>query len=182
MKEVRNENCSDLMVEMLPSRQAYWGLAKVLKTEGAVPTPTLKKPIAWKEAVVIVIPKQGKPRELPASYRPISLLSVLSKLLKKKLNFRLSEHLIGEQMTHRRSQKLYAPPVLRALTISKVMKDASERFFDICSHQSGALLALPGVPFQVLVHTANFARPPIPRCLLKSTHKAVTRRRHLHAG
>ncbi|GBP90920.1 RNA-directed DNA polymerase from mobile element jockey [Eumeta japonica] len=34
-------------------------------------------PTAWKEAVVIGIPKPGKPRDLPASYRPISLLSVL---------------------------------------------------------------------------------------------------------
>ncbi|GBP68079.1 RNA-directed DNA polymerase from mobile element jockey [Eumeta japonica] len=34
-------------------------------------------PTAWKEAVVIDISKPGKPRDLPASYRPISLLSVL---------------------------------------------------------------------------------------------------------
>ncbi|GBP82056.1 Probable RNA-directed DNA polymerase from transposon BS [Eumeta japonica] len=33
-------------------------------------------PAAWKEAVVIDIPKPGKPRDLPASYR-LSLLSVL---------------------------------------------------------------------------------------------------------
>ncbi|GBP48356.1 RNA-directed DNA polymerase from mobile element jockey [Eumeta japonica] len=44
MKEVRNENSSDLMSEISPSHKAYWGLAKALKTEGAVPTPALKKP------------------------------------------------------------------------------------------------------------------------------------------
>ncbi|GBP55953.1 hypothetical protein EVAR_97666_1 [Eumeta japonica] len=44
MKEVRNENWSDLMSEISPSHRAYWGLAKALKTEGAVPTPALKKP------------------------------------------------------------------------------------------------------------------------------------------
>ncbi|GBP94792.1 Probable RNA-directed DNA polymerase from transposon BS [Eumeta japonica] len=32
-------------------------------------------PPVWKEAEVIGIPKPGKPRDLPASYRPISLLS-----------------------------------------------------------------------------------------------------------
>ncbi|GBP56600.1 hypothetical protein EVAR_80364_1 [Eumeta japonica] len=44
MKEVRNENWSDLMVEISPSHQAYWGLSKALKTEGAVPTRVLRKP------------------------------------------------------------------------------------------------------------------------------------------
>ncbi|GBP52610.1 Phenylalanine--tRNA ligase alpha subunit [Eumeta japonica] len=120
------------------SHKAYWGLAKALKTEGAVPTPALnhldnsvalndrgkscladsieyqclekppydlkhvrrveeevrhrvthevgkhikglkiRKALARKEAVVIAIPKPRKPRDLPASYRPISLLSVLA--------------------------------------------------------------------------------------------------------
>ncbi|GBP46756.1 RNA-directed DNA polymerase from mobile element jockey [Eumeta japonica] len=53
-------------------------------------------PAAWKEAVVIGIPKPGKPRDLPASYRPISLLSVLGKLFEKTLKTRLSDHLIGK--------------------------------------------------------------------------------------
>ncbi|GBP19899.1 Probable RNA-directed DNA polymerase from transposon BS [Eumeta japonica] len=53
-------------------------------------------PTAWKEAVVIGIPKPGKPRDLPASYRPISLLSVLGKLFEKTLKTRLSNHIIGK--------------------------------------------------------------------------------------
>ncbi|GBP26343.1 Probable RNA-directed DNA polymerase from transposon BS [Eumeta japonica] len=161
IKEIKNDNWSDLMAEISPSHKAYWRLAKALKTEGAAPTPALKRPdnsiafddrekaecladsiehqcsenppydaehvrrveeefvrvsshpktvgtpsavkrlnaflrpcgsigrnfnaciqncyfpTAWKEAVVIGIPKPGKPRDLPASYRPISLLSVL---------------------------------------------------------------------------------------------------------
>ncbi|GBP53944.1 hypothetical protein EVAR_96622_1 [Eumeta japonica] len=39
MKKVRNDNWSDLMAEISPSYKAYWGLAKALKTEEAVPTP-----------------------------------------------------------------------------------------------------------------------------------------------
>ncbi|GBP33343.1 hypothetical protein EVAR_30933_1 [Eumeta japonica] len=133
MKEVRNENWSALMSEISPNHKAYWGLLKALKTEGAVPTPALKRPYknpqfavehvhrveeevrrrvslppkddldpithdevskdvqgikirkapgrdtisTWKEAVVTSIPKAGKPYDLPAIYRPISLLSVL---------------------------------------------------------------------------------------------------------
>ncbi|GBP03449.1 Probable RNA-directed DNA polymerase from transposon BS [Eumeta japonica] len=205
IKEVRNENWSDLMSEITPSHKAYWGLAKAMKTEGTVPTPALKRPdmsiafddrekaecladsielqcsdnppydleharrveeevrnrvtlppeddldpitqdeiskhikglkirkapgrdtisskalkcfsaplvsllvaifnaciqncyfpTAWKEAVVIGIPKPGKPRDLPASYRPISLLSVLGKLFEKTLKTRLSDQLIGK--------------------------------------------------------------------------------------
>ncbi|GBP22781.1 Probable RNA-directed DNA polymerase from transposon BS [Eumeta japonica] len=48
------------------------------------------------EAEVIGIHKPGKPRDLPASYRPISLLSDLGKLFEKILKTRLSDHLLGK--------------------------------------------------------------------------------------
>ncbi|GBP45660.1 RNA-directed DNA polymerase from mobile element jockey [Eumeta japonica] len=203
IQDVRNDNWSDLIVEIKPCHKAFWGLTKALKTEKALLPPTLRKihnsivfdglekaecladsieqqcsenlsfdvehvrrveeevrrrvtlppkgdldpitqdeiskhikalkirkgpgeniisskvlkcfsaplvallvtifnacikncyfPIALKEAVVIGIPKPGKPRNLPASYRPISLLSILGKLFEKTLKTRLSEHLI----------------------------------------------------------------------------------------
>ncbi|GBP67634.1 Probable RNA-directed DNA polymerase from transposon BS [Eumeta japonica] len=50
----------------------------------------------WKEAEVIGIHKPGKPRDLPASYRPISLLSGLAKLFERVLKTRLSNHLFGK--------------------------------------------------------------------------------------
>ncbi|GBP04260.1 RNA-directed DNA polymerase from mobile element jockey [Eumeta japonica] len=53
-------------------------------------------PPAWKEAEAIGIHKPGKPRDLPASYRPISLLSGLGKLFEKILKTRLSDHLLGK--------------------------------------------------------------------------------------
>ncbi|GBP87029.1 RNA-directed DNA polymerase from mobile element jockey [Eumeta japonica] len=43
-------------------------------------------PLVWKEAEVIGIHKPGKLRDLPDSYRPISLLSGLGKIMKKFLN------------------------------------------------------------------------------------------------
>ncbi|GBP21330.1 hypothetical protein EVAR_11726_1 [Eumeta japonica] len=43
MNEVRNENWSDLMVEVLLNHKAYWGLAKALKTEVFVPNSALRK-------------------------------------------------------------------------------------------------------------------------------------------
>ncbi|GBP62763.1 Probable RNA-directed DNA polymerase from transposon BS [Eumeta japonica] len=44
MEEVKNENWSELMVEISPNHQAYWGLAKAIETEGAVPFPAMRKP------------------------------------------------------------------------------------------------------------------------------------------
>ncbi|GBP86546.1 Probable RNA-directed DNA polymerase from transposon BS [Eumeta japonica] len=137
------------MEEITPSHQAYWKLAKALKSDGYLPTPALRKPdntfavddrekaecladsieqqcsnnsihgathshrieeevrtkislepqddlAPVSEAVVIGLPKPGKPRDLPASYRPISLLSGLGKLFEKTIKTRLSEHLIGK--------------------------------------------------------------------------------------
>ena len=46
-------------------------------------------PIMWKVAEVIMIPKPGKPPNIITSYRPISLLPVLSKLLEKMFQARL---------------------------------------------------------------------------------------------
>ncbi|GBP59432.1 Probable RNA-directed DNA polymerase from transposon BS [Eumeta japonica] len=53
-------------------------------------------PPVWKEAEVIGIHKPGKPRDLPASYRPISLLSGLAKLYERVLKTRLTDHLLGK--------------------------------------------------------------------------------------
>ncbi|GBP89455.1 Probable RNA-directed DNA polymerase from transposon BS [Eumeta japonica] len=53
-------------------------------------------PPVWKEAEVIGIPKPGKPRDLPASYRPISLLSGLGKMYEKILKTRLSDYLFSK--------------------------------------------------------------------------------------
>ncbi|GBP82545.1 Probable RNA-directed DNA polymerase from transposon BS [Eumeta japonica] len=49
-----------------------------------------------KEAEVIGIHKPGKPRDHPASYRPISLLSGLGKLFERILKTRLNDHLLGK--------------------------------------------------------------------------------------
>lgn len=50
-------------------------------------------PKAWKEACIKPIPKPGKDLSLPASHRPISLLSALGKTYEKCINKRLIQHL-----------------------------------------------------------------------------------------
>jgi hypothetical protein len=46
-------------------------------------------PTRWKNATVIFIPKPGKNSKLPQSYRPISLLSSIGKVLEKVILTRL---------------------------------------------------------------------------------------------
>ena len=50
-------------------------------------------PKIWKLAKVISIRKPGKPPSAPTSYRPISLLSILSKILERIILVRLKNHL-----------------------------------------------------------------------------------------
>ena len=55
-------------------------------------------PSAWKTATVIGIPKEGKPRNNPDSYRPISLTAHLGKvyeqIIKQRLEYHLEKHKI----------------------------------------------------------------------------------------
>ena len=48
-----------------------------------------KLPCDWKHSIVIPILKDGKDRTAPSSYRPISLISVICKLMEKMVNNRL---------------------------------------------------------------------------------------------
>lgn len=50
-------------------------------------------PQVWKNAKVIAIKKPNKPANTPSSYRPISLVSSLSKILERVLLTRINEHL-----------------------------------------------------------------------------------------
>lgn len=50
-------------------------------------------PDAWKDATVVAIPKPNKDITLPSNYRPISLLSSLSKILERIILKRLNIHL-----------------------------------------------------------------------------------------
>ena len=53
-------------------------------------------PVAWKDALVIAIPKEGKPRHLPTSYRPIALTPQLGKVYERLIKNRL-EYLLEKQ-------------------------------------------------------------------------------------
>ena len=50
---------------------------------------TAEIPAAWRKAVIVAIPKKGTALSVPGSYRPISLLSCISKLTERMLQNRL---------------------------------------------------------------------------------------------
>lgn len=52
-------------------------------------------PEDWKKANLILIRKQGKPEDQPASYRPICLIDELGKILERIIGRRMQEHLSG---------------------------------------------------------------------------------------
>lgn len=59
-------------------------------------------PDSMKEAIILVLPKPGKDRQIPDSYRPISLLNIDVKLLTRVLANRLSG-IVGQLVHHNQS-------------------------------------------------------------------------------
>lgn len=57
-------------------------------------------PKAWRTGNAVFIPKPGKDPADPGSYRPITLLSTIGKLLERVLNQQINEHLTANQPLH----------------------------------------------------------------------------------
>lgn len=57
-------------------------------------------PDRWKESIIRLIPKTGKPVDQALNYRPISLLEVPGKILEKIVNTRLRYHLEDNNQHH----------------------------------------------------------------------------------
>lgn len=125
-------------------------------------------PTAWKTGRIIMIPKQGKNILLPESYRPITLLSSLSKLFEKLLLGHLIPHITprSEQYGFRseHSTTLQLSRVLHHLTVAFNKKEHAvavfldmEKAFDKVWHQ-GLLfkLSTSPTPSQVVRVIASF--------------------------
>ena len=86
-KKSRAAGIDKITYEMLTNlstenRDAILYLFNLMFTSGFIPED-------WKTAIIIPIPKPGKPPEKTSSYRPISLTSCLGKLMEKMINNRL---------------------------------------------------------------------------------------------
>ena len=92
-------------------------------------------PDQWKVAQIILIPKEGKPREEVQSYRPISLLPILSKVLEKLILKRLQpslqqnalipNHQFGFRRHHATVEQIHR-------VVSQVSKDLEEQVLLSC--------------------------------------------------
>lgn len=84
-------------------------------------------PQSWKHAHVIVLPKVGKDLSLPQSYRPISLLPALGKVVEKIILSRILK-VINEQESLPPEQFGFRPGHNTTLAVAKVAQDASMAF------------------------------------------------------
>lgn len=73
------------------AKQYLLGIYNKIYTEKVFPSE-------WTEATILPIPKPGKPKNLPSSYRPISLTCTMCKLLEKIINLRLSWYLESKNL------------------------------------------------------------------------------------
>ncbi|KAJ1524620.1 hypothetical protein ONE63_011104 [Megalurothrips usitatus] len=120
---------------------------KIVQQTAVIFNECLKKsyfPSIWKTATIQPIPKPGKDPTLPASHRPISLLSNLGKLLERIIAKRLTEYLeendllnvqqYGFRRQHSTTHALmeFSDVATLAMSLGKhlgaVLLDASEAF------------------------------------------------------
>lgn len=87
--------------DMINNRMLKHLPAKGIEYLVSIFNPCLKLqyfPMSWKSAKVIPIQKPGKPFNNPNSYRPISLLSSISKLFEKIIKINIDKHLSGSNI------------------------------------------------------------------------------------
>jgi hypothetical protein len=98
LKEIRNIIQEDLSPRKAPGYDLITGrILKEMPTKGIVHLTTICNaiirtgyfPVEWNLAQIIMIPKPGNPIEDASSYRPISLLPIMSKIFEKALLKRL---------------------------------------------------------------------------------------------
>ena len=131
-------------------------------------------PSAWKIAVVVPILKEGKDQRLATSYRPISLLSCIGKLLESLVSQYLQvwcdqQGLLPAHQAGFRRNKSTSDPIVRlvcdvALAMARRKKLVSvfldfRAAFDTVWHDGLRLkLKLAGVPEPILRWTSDFLR------------------------
>ncbi|GFW47642.1 uncharacterized protein TNCV_2828351 [Trichonephila clavipes] len=106
----RQQAWEDNLSTLNAEDNSLWGISKAFKRKplrfpplmaplvllSAIQTKLKYFPMSWKTAVVIPILKPDKNSALAETYRPISLLPVLSKLAEKVILARLNDHLERE--------------------------------------------------------------------------------------
>ena len=84
-------------------------------------------PVQWKSAITIPIRKPGKPSSSTESYRPISLLPTLSKILERIIRFRIKQHTENNNIVPD-TQFGFRPASSATHQIHRVVKDVRTGF------------------------------------------------------
>lgn len=85
-------------------------------------------PVGWKTAALVLIPKPGKPPEIPASYRPICLINIVAKLFERIIANRLVGFLeTSDNQYGFRKGRSTVDAVARVLDIAQVANQGSIR-------------------------------------------------------
>lgn len=146
-------------------------------------------PASFKTAKVIPIPKPGKDLKLPSSYRPISLLSCLGKLLEKVIYIRLNafvtaNHIIAKEQFGFRPQHSTTHQVKRVINHVELNKRNRrstglilldiEKAFDSVWH-NGLIykLHLYGVPIFLLKLIKSFVTDRLFLVAIKNSHSTT---------
>jgi len=95
-------------------------------------------PKIWKTALVLAFPKPGKPPTSPANYRPISLLSVCSKIYEKIIHIQLVRYLESNKIIIN-EQFGFRP---RHSTIAQLMRITENFAFEINKRRHSAMILL----------------------------------------
>jgi|UniRef100_A0A2S2Q3T1 hypothetical protein len=82
-------------------------------------------PLAWKKAVITSIPKPGKDHKLPENYRPIALLSSLTKIYKRLILIHFQNNLRDKI---RPEQFSFRPEHSTTLQLIKLTRHLSQNF------------------------------------------------------
>ena len=154
-------------------------------SEGCVPS-------AWKEALVVPVYKAG-PRSCPSNYRPIALLSIVSKAMEKIVLKRLSAFLgpllTPKQSGFRRGDGT-APQLMRlvqewssaldsAHLVGAVFFDLKKAFDRVCLPGLVLKLKAAGLQGKALAWCTSFLNG---RCQRVRVGSAISSAEHLHAG
>lgn len=107
-------------------------------------------PEIWKEAVLVLLPKDGKPRDSPSAYRPICLLGEVGKLFERIIASRLTAHMnqngdssLSEEQFGFRQGKSTVDAVDRLKTITEELTTEGEIALAISLDVANAFNSIP---------------------------------------
>lgn len=106
----------------------------------------------WKRAKLVLIPKEGKPGDLPSSYRPICLLDEAGKILKRIIADRIVQHLsrIGPDLSREqygfRSGRSTIDAIIRVRSTSEAAAEEGGVLMAVSLDISNAFNILPPPP------------------------------------